>query len=84
VGHVHAGQFVEVLGGYLKRRRARAVENLAGVGLDISDQLLDRLCRNRWVNGQHQRITGDDLGDGNEILDRIERQALVQAGGEGH
>src|SRR5262249_7374837 len=43
---------------------------LAGIGLSIVDQLLDRMDRQCWIDHQHQSETSHP-GDRHKVLDRI-------------
>ena len=75
--HVHgldAGDHLESLGGhvYPAARAGRAEEDLAGPLLRERDQLLDRLDAQRWRHGQ-RAAGGADLGDADEILERVVR-----------
>ena len=48
---------------------------LAGIGLDVGDQLLRRLRRHRRMHDQHVRTTSRCSTIGDEILGRIDRAA---------
>ena len=57
-----AGHLLEHLDGDVRDRAgpARAVGELAGVGLDVLDQLLHGLGRHRWIDGDRRRCGGED------------------------
>jgi hypothetical protein len=49
---------------------------LAGIGLGIVDQLLDRMDRQVWIDHEHQSETSH-AGDRHKVLDRIVAQVPV-------
>src|SRR6516162_3592037 len=78
VRHIHAGHHFEHLAGYMDGASDAGgrVTHLAWVGLGISYELRNRLCRNGRMH-QHDKGRADDSNDGN-IADEIEIELVVQ------
>ena len=81
---VDAGRVLDHLHGQVQRiaDAARSVVELAGIGLGLGDQLLHR--GDAGFRARHQdEVGGDELRHRREVVDRVERQAVVERGRDG-